>query len=216
MTTTPLVVDGVTEINQTIQNSTAAHGVQDYASTALRTSFGHATYEGQVTAITASDRLEIYDGAAWQRGPHWASGGRTCARLRRAANQSVATATTTDISWDTEDQDTDGFITAPGTTLTVPANLGGLYLANAIVSYPSDPGSSTALWIVWTIGGVQWITTTEEGSANRATDGGGRYFVGATGTEYLSAGDTVKVSVRQSSGGSLNATGRFHLTRLAV
>src|SRR6266540_3251002 len=48
-------------------------------------------------------------------------------RLRRAANQSINNTTDTAISWDTEDLDTDGFITTPSTTITIPAGLDGRY-----------------------------------------------------------------------------------------
>ncbi|MDG4832436.1 hypothetical protein O7627_24455 [Solwaraspora sp. WMMD1047] len=51
---------------------------------------------------------------------------RTGVRLRRAANQSVNSASQTNISWDTEDEDTDGFWSS-GATVTIPAGLGGLY-----------------------------------------------------------------------------------------
>jgi hypothetical protein len=47
-------------------------------------------------------------------------------RLRRALGQSVAPATLTNISWDTEDEDTDGFHST-GATITIPAGLDGLY-----------------------------------------------------------------------------------------
>lgn len=47
-------------------------------------------------------------------------------RLRRAS-QSIANATTVAINWDTEDQDTNGYITATSTTITIPTGLGGLY-----------------------------------------------------------------------------------------
>lgn len=53
-------------------------------------------------------------------------GSRTGVRLRRAAAQSVADATQTDISWDTEDEDTDAFWSS-GATVTIPTGLGGIY-----------------------------------------------------------------------------------------
>ncbi len=48
-------------------------------------------------------------------------------RLRRVANQSIANITPTSISWDQEDLDTDGFITTPSTTITIPAGLDGRF-----------------------------------------------------------------------------------------
>lgn len=54
-------------------------------------------------------------------------GGDVGCRLRRVANQSVNNITVASISWDTEDQDTDGFITVTSATVTIPTGLGGLY-----------------------------------------------------------------------------------------
>lgn len=48
-------------------------------------------------------------------------------RLRRSATQNVNTATTTTISWDTEDEDLGGFITVTSTTITIPTGQSGLY-----------------------------------------------------------------------------------------
>src|SRR6266508_3372086 len=56
-------------------------------------------------------------------------------RLRRVANQSIANITPTSISWDQEDLDTDGFITTPSTTITIPAGLDG---RSAITGMPSN------------------------------------------------------------------------------
>src|SRR6266540_276541 len=48
-------------------------------------------------------------------------------RLRRVANQSINNITPTSITWDQEDLDTDGFITSPSTTVTIPAGLDGRF-----------------------------------------------------------------------------------------
>lgn len=49
-------------------------------------------------------------------------------RLRRAAAQSVNSATTTTISWDTEDDDIGGYFSSGSpTVVTIPSGLGGLY-----------------------------------------------------------------------------------------
>src|SRR6266540_549169 len=54
-------------------------------------------------------------------------GGDVGCRLRRVAVQSINNITSTSISWDTEDQDTDGFIAVTSATITIPTGLGGLY-----------------------------------------------------------------------------------------
>lgn len=53
---------------------------------------------------------------------------RVGCRLRRAAVQSISNNTVTSISWDTEDEDTGGFITVTGATIVIPAgNADGEY-----------------------------------------------------------------------------------------
>lgn len=135
--------------------------------------------------------------------------------LKRNAAQSCGTATTVTISWDAETSDPQGFIAVTGTTCTVPANYAGLYVASAHMIWASDPGSSTALWLEWTVGGTTYTTTTEEGSAARPGSGS-TYYIGTTGFMPLSASDTLLVKVRQSSGSSINITGRLDLFRLNV
>ncbi len=71
-------------------------------------------------------------------------GGDVGCRLRRAANQSITVSTDTPISWDTEDSDTDGFITVTGTTVTIPTGLGGLYAVTTRVLWASVAGNTRA------------------------------------------------------------------------
>jgi len=52
---------------------------------------------------------------------------RVGCRLRRVANQSITNITGTSITWDTEDEDTDGFIAVPSTTITIPTGKDGTY-----------------------------------------------------------------------------------------
>jgi hypothetical protein len=89
--------------------------------------------EGMAIYETDTDRLLTYDGAAWVRIAHASVAGRTGCRLRRAAAQSIPDSSATSISWDTEDQDTDGFIAVTATTITIPSGLGGLYAITASI-----------------------------------------------------------------------------------
>lgn len=84
--------------------------------------------EGRVIYETDTDRHLTSDGSAWQRQSHVSSSGRTGVTLRRTTNQTIPNSTQTDISWNVEDQDTDGFISVPSTTITIPSGLGGMYM----------------------------------------------------------------------------------------
>jgi len=71
-------------------------------------------------------------------------GGDVGCRLRRAATQSFTSGADAAISWDTEDQDTDGFIAVTATTVTIPTGLGGLYAVVARVLWASIAGNTRA------------------------------------------------------------------------
>lgn len=59
--------------------------------------------------------------------------------VRRAAVQSIPNSVATNISWDTEDEDTDGFISVTSTTATIPAGKAGLY----VITYKTTPPNLT-------------------------------------------------------------------------
>lgn len=173
--------------------------------------------EGMMIVETDTDRVLVYDGSAWQRLAYYSATGRTALRLRRVANQSIATATTTDITWDTEDADSDTLFTAPGTTITGTSTAGtGFWIASAFVTWASDPGTSTALWMEWTKPAVATLyTTTEEGSAARPGTGS-TWWTGITGGMNWGSTSTLVVKVRQSSGASINLTGFLEMFKLAI
>jgi hypothetical protein len=80
--------------------------------------------EGDLWAETDAKRLHIYNGSANERVGWYTSAGRTGCHLT-ASHASASPGGT--VTWEVESQDTDGFISVPGTTITVPAGLGGLY-----------------------------------------------------------------------------------------
>lgn len=62
---------------------------------------------------------------------------RVGCRLRRTTTQAMPSGTPTAISWDTEDEDTHGFIAVTATTVTIPAGKGGRYDIVCWVNYQS-------------------------------------------------------------------------------
>lgn len=139
---------------------------------------------------TDTDRLAHYDGSAWIRTGWYSSTGRTGGVWRRVAAQSIPNSAVTAIQWDTEDSDSDGFLTPTASTLTVPAGLGGLYAISA-----SEAGLGNGYDIQITAGGKSY--------QGKITNFGG----GGLGiVKSLAATDTISVSVFQNSGGPLNVT----------
>lgn len=125
-------------------------------------------------------------------------------RLRRAADQAVTAGQTT-ITWDTEDADTDGFITVSSNTITIPAGLSGMYsICGRIVSSTAFPGNS---YIVVIAGGVGYAFHIPSVS----TQNNGAYSV----TCLLNATATVEVACYLSSGSS-NFTGNLEMCRIGA
>lgn len=75
---------------------------------------------------TDTGKVRLWTGAGWA-----VITGRTGGSWRRVAFQSIPNTTPTAISWDTEDADTDGFLSPSSTTATIPAGLGGVYAVTA-------------------------------------------------------------------------------------
>lgn len=64
-------------------------------------------------------------------------------KLSRSVAFSVPNGVETAVAWDVEDIDTDGFHSGSGTTITVPAGLGGLYLVAYTIRMSSNSSGSS-------------------------------------------------------------------------
>lgn len=135
-------------------------------------------------------------------------------KLRRAAVQSIPNATTTDVSWDTEDSDVSGFIVAPGTTLTVPAGCGGVYLMSATVTWASAPGSSL-ISMREVSGPVAYLWGTGATPNAYGVCSSPATTMVWSNVCALGVGASFKLQVVQSSGAAVNATVSFTLKRLS-
>jgi hypothetical protein len=164
--------------------------------------------EGQLIAVTNQDRLEVYSGTAWVRVGNWSSAGRTGTVLRRAATQSIATATDTKISFDTEDTDTDGFIAVTATDIVVPSGLDGIYLITGTVAWASSPGANSNVRIE--LGGTTGDYRTHCGTGTVAYQ---NQVVSAV--TALAATNTISLRCYQATGASINVTARIEVWRLA-
>lgn len=115
-------------------------------------------------------------------------------KIRRVAVQSIATGTTTAVTFDTEDSDTDAFGAVAATTYTIPTGLDGLYAITADAVFAAAAGTTPFLRII--AGGVSH----DFPMASAVSDGS------ATVVVPLAATNTIGVSVFQNSGGSVNVT----------
>lgn len=155
---------------------------------AVWTSPSTAVATNQLPAATWNS--DVRDNMLWL-------GTRKGFKIRRVANQSISSASTTAISFDTEDSDTDAFGAVTSTTYTIPTGLDGLYAITAQVTFASASlGAAPALAI--TAAGVAFWTAIPLSSVAG---------VGSLGiTIPMVATQTISVSVYQNSGGAVNAT----------
>lgn len=193
--------------NQALTSSYLNTNYSDQVVSTVLSSGKPAGTEGQLIAVTNQDRLEVYSGTAWVRVGGWSSAGRTGAVLRRAATQSIGITSDTAISWDTEDTDTDGFITVTSSTITIPSGLDGIYSISAAVAWASSPGANSNVRIALT--GVSGDYRTCVGTSTVAYQ---NQVVSAT--VALAATNTVAINCYQSTGGAINVTARLELWRL--
>ena len=69
--------------------------------------------------------------------------------LRQSSGQSISSATQTDVTFDTENFDTDGYHSTVSNTarITIPTGKSGYFLVNARVAFASNSTGTRAMWI---------------------------------------------------------------------
>lgn len=147
--------------------------------------------EGQQWYDSTLGRVLWHNGTDFLRGVAVEATGRTGVTWTRNTNQAVADSTNVAVTYTTEDFDSDGFGTAGGGTLVVPAGLAGLYVINFRGDY-----STTSFTAGEQILSINSLTT------NYITALQTRPFICAL--VALAVGDTVSTIVNQTSGGSRN------------
>lgn len=158
--------------------------------------------EGWVIYETDTNRFYAYSGTSWVRQPGWgtsAAGARTGVKLRRAATQTIANVSGVEISWDTEDYDSDAFIGVTSTTVTIPTGLAGIYAVTAGVLWADDPTETGGAESQLHMGGRFWRYSTT--ALNPLAT---RQFV--TAIDVLAEADTITYEAYQNTGGNLNVT----------
>lgn len=153
---------------------------------------------GDTVYETVNKRIWSHDGIAWSL-----VFGRCGTRLRRVANQSINSAAPTAVSWDTEDEDTDGFITTPGTTVTIPSGLGGGFVIDATGVFATPPGTRGYIEIV------------AAGRTFRAPINQNEDTFSVEAIRALAPGDTITVNVYQFTGAAVNWTGTLTILRFS-
>ena len=125
-------------------------------------------------------------------------------KVRRVANQTIASGAQANISFDTEDSDEWGFISVTSDTITVPAIVPGLY---AIGAWAETTGGALGNIVFLNLNG-----STLQGAAWSAASSPYKGFVSANA--YLVANDTIKLEVQNNALSSRNYTATLWMTRV--
>lgn len=203
-----------TTARQHASGTTWYHGpsVNDYIrSVTTAPSGGGLPFDGQAWYHQTEKRLYVSEAGAGVRTSWTTSAGRTGGAWRRNANQSITDSTWTDVSWDAEDSDSDGFLTPTTTTITVPSGLGGLYQCHAYVR-PQDSVAYTRIDCRL----FQGTTSRAIGSYYSTTPGADDAICSLSPLLVLAAADTIKLQILQVSGGSRNFKANIWLYRIGV
>jgi len=143
---------------------------------------------------TAGQTLKMNAGAT---APEW-NNNFIGAQIRRNSDQAIANITDTNISFTVEYQDTYGMFDAGSPTqLTIQKT--GTYLIGGSVSFQSNATGMRSVVLESSGGGTLYA------AANAVN--GGATNLNLSGYAKLTIGDTLKLLVRQNSGGSLNIVG---------
>jgi hypothetical protein len=174
-------------------------------------------YTGSATAVGSNP-------AGWVPNGQITAAGRTGTTLRRlSTGQSIANTTYTQLLFDTEDFDSDGFIAAstgsPAGTITIPTGLDGLYSCSvstwdggntAVRTLQINHGVGTPAGYLYSFNGG--IPSTTGGYPTSAGQG---YVLAASTILRMVAGDTLKFIYYQSAGAGQTTYSRVHLEMIA-
>lgn len=135
---------------------------------------------------------------------------RVGCRVRRATAQSIPNATSTNMTFGVEDEDTDGFFAPSSDTITIPAGLDGLY---AIVFSAAGPGAGgeSFVSILPTSGIPNYPAQFPSQMSTLVADLGT-----AAITIRLLAGDSFVCRINHQTGAAVNFTGWCSCYRVGI
>lgn len=117
--------------------------------------------------------------------------------------QSIANATATDLTFESQDWDQGGMFTAGLSTMTVPAGGAGIYFINCTASFAANAVGERDIYIHINNSGVNGRVDAQ------GTPGANAQVASAISIENLAAGDKIGCNVYQNSTVSLNVTKRY-------
>lgn len=126
---------------------------------------------------------------------------RAGCHLERSTNQTLAASSSTDVTWPTETDDTDGYYTPTGSTVTIPADHDGIY----VVSFGIDTDTTTLSNIRLDINAASYLLAPVGGEA-----GAGSIVL------PLVEGDDIKLRLVNGATAGDISTGFLSVYRLSI
>jgi hypothetical protein len=176
-----------------------AFSVTNAISNGLVTTTGDIIYASAANtparlAIGSTDQVLKVSGGV----PVWGAPTFVGCDLRKTANQTIANATTTKITFDSENFDTNGFHdnATNNTRITIPTGFGGKYLFSFISSFENNSVGFRS--IIFYVNGV------EAENISRLANSGTIFVSQSSLFLNLNAGDYVEFAVYQNSGSTIS------------
>lgn len=189
-------------------NGYLMQGILVFADAAARSAAITSPQEGQSSYLKDTDAIQVYDGSAWVTKSITGSGGPTfvgCYAYITTNGYDIPNSTYTNLTFDGERFDTDGFHTTGGNNerITIPAGKAGKYMFKGAVTY--DASGTGQRTLVLTVNGSR-VNTYSQIHYTAPTSGG----YSTTVVEIIvdaAVGDYFALQTWQNSGGNLYAHG---------
>lgn len=170
--------------------------------------FDIASNVGQDFVGFIIDTTNGYEFLVWTDGINWyvisQANGTTFsgARIEKTGNQSIPSATTTALTWNTEIFDTDSYHdnAVNNSRITIPFD--GYYSLSSSICFDFSTTGVRSISIIKNATFTEIISTSNQNAVNA-----GFTCMMTAGIDLLSAGDYLEVYVTQTSGGNLNVRG---------
>ena len=160
-------------------------------------------YVGMEIFETNTDRLFLWDGADWSL----LAGPSPFAIVRRTSDQTIPANVETNVSFDTDDRDSDSFwVAGDPTVLTIP--ISGVYHVVGQVTWQSN--ATGYRYAGLKVNGT-WMTIQSSNATVSL-----RHYQNFSMTWPFNAGDEITVSVRHNVGGGLNIENSGPTNRIAI
>jgi len=183
-------------------NGYLMQGVWVFANAAARTAAVTSPQEGNFSYLKDTNSTEYYNGSAWTPVSAGAATFAGCVLTQSVSTQSVATNTTTAITFNTEAIDTDGYHSTVSNTdrITIPSTKVGKYLVTASISMAANTTGARVIKIQKN-GSVAYETGFPASSSGNTSFGQLSFVID------LASGDYVNTAMFHTAGVSLNVAG---------